>query len=323
MEPETPEVVVVDAVAVETTPTTKKSFAIPKKALRVLTAIAVLVLAFVATTTFVYRHAPTDSSVRKIVGVIPYPAAVIGNHVITLDEYLDERDGLDTYFTASSAQSGGGAADEATITKNLMDTMVNKVVVADMARSANITLDEAKVEEFYANATGGADPAAFAEQLDAIFGWTPDEFKERVVRPVVLSSQVTDSFQADAARQADHLAKAQGAYDRVASGEDFAAVATEVSADPSATAGGDVGDVKTSDIPPEWKDAIAAVAVGEYSKVVEGKTTYMIFKVAARTGKDADESAKISLIAIPKETLEEATQAYLSSTRVWRYIGNT
>ena len=335
MEPEIAEIPTVKAVAepaVENTVTatpdvvsaepTKKS-RIPKKAVHVLTAFGVLVLTFAILTSFVYRHAPTDSSIRKVVGVVPYPAAVIGNHVITLKQYLDERDALNTYFVSSAAQSGAAAPDEATITKNVVDTMIHKIAVEDMAKAANITLDESKVDEFYANATGGADPAAFEEQLKTMFGWTPDEFKSRVVRAVVLASQMDESIQADATRQADRRAKAQAAYDRIAAGEDFAKVATDVSSDPSATAGGDVGDVKVSDIPAEWKDAIAAVAVGDYSKVVEGKSLYMVFKVVARTGKDADESVKLSLIAVPKETLEEATQEYLKSVRDWRYIGNT
>lgn len=325
MEPETPEISPpVEAVVAETVVADPKlsRFAIPKRALRAVTAIAVLVLAFVAMTTFVYRHAPTDSSVRKIVGAIPYPAAVIGNHVITMRDYLGERDALNTYFASQSGQSGA-PTDEVAVTKSVMDTMVNKVVVADLAKAAGITLDDAKAAEFYADALGGADESTFAEQLNAVFGWTPDEFKERVVKPVVLSVQVSESIQADASRQADRLAKAQAAYDRVASGEDFAAVATDVSADPSAAAGGDVGDVKVSDIPAEWKDAVAAVAVGDYSKVVEGKAMYLVFKVVARTGKDADESVRLSLIAVHKETLEEATEEYLASVRVWRYIGNT
>jgi peptidyl-prolyl cis-trans isomerase SurA len=293
------------------------------KAKHVLVSLGVVALTFAVMTSFVYRHDPTNSSVRKIVGMIPYPAAVVGNHVITIGDYLNERDALNAYFQSSAAQSGEAVPDEAVIAMNIMDTMINKVVVRDMADAAGLSVDEAKVEEFYANALGGSDSAAFETQLMTMFGWTPDQFRTRVVRPVVLAEQVGEAISADAARQADRKAQAEAAYERVAGGEDFAAVATEVSSDASATAGGDVGSVLLSDIPEEWRGSIESLAVGDYSKVVDGKAVFMIFKVTAKTGTDADAAVNLSLISIAKETLEEATQSYLATTRDWRFIGNT
>jgi len=293
------------------------------KARHVLVSLGAIALTLAVMTSFVYREDPTGSSVRKIVGVIPYPAAVVGSHVITFKDYLVERDSLSSYFASTAAQSGTEMPDEETIGKNILDTMAHKLVVADLASEAGIALDDAKVEEFYTNALGGADPAAFESQLQTTFGWTPDQFKERVVKPVVLATQVGEAIAKDETRQAEVKQAAQAAYGRVASGEDFASVATETSADPSATAGGDVGSIRFSDIPEEWREAIAALKPGEYSDVKEGNGYFMIFKAMERTGKGAEESVKLSLISFPKKTLEDVIAEYLASHRNWRAIGNT
>ena len=312
-----------EAAAAPVVASEKTPFVLSKNARNSLVALGIIVGVFAIMTSFVYRQDPTDSSVRKIIGVIPYPAAVIGNHVVTLKEYLGERDALQTYFRSSAAQSGSAVPEESAIERNIMDTISHKIVVDEMAGAANVAVDDAKVDELYASAMGGADPAVFAEQVNTMFGWTVDEFRTRVLKPVVLAAQMEDSISADAGRQAARLAKIQAAYDRVAAGEDFATVATEASEHASSATGGDVGEVAASDIPDEWKGAIAALAVGEYSKPIEGTSEYMIFKVTARTGKDADEKVTLSLISVPKVTLEEVVQEYLATHRNWRLIGNS
>ena len=335
MEPEIPKVTIVPevpAVAVEevfTEPVvepeavTSPASRLSPKMKHAIASIGAIALALAVMTSFVYREDPTGSSIRKIVGVIPYPIAVVGSHVITFEDYLAERDALSKYFASTAAQSGTEMPDEETIGKNILDTMAHKLVVAEIASEAGIALDDAKVEEFYATSLGGADPAAFETQLQTMFGWTPEQFKDRVVKPVVLATQVGEAVDKDESRQAEVKQKAQAVYDRVASGEDFAAIATETSADPSASVGGDIGPVRLSDIPEDFKAPILALKPGEYSAVVEGAGYFMIFKAAERTGKDAEESVKLSLISFPKKTLEDIITEYLASHRNWRAIGNT
>ncbi|NBS41718.1 hypothetical protein EBS80_03575 [bacterium] len=283
---------------------------------------AASVLLLVGTTSFVYLRPPTDAAVRRIVGVVPYPAAVVGNQAISMRAFLDERDALNTYFQTTAAQ-GGTAPTETEITANIMDTLVHKAAVDQLAVQNGVTVDDARVDEFYAQATSGTDEATFAAQLTQMFGWTPDEFRARVVKPVVLATQLSEKVSADAGRQEARKQKAQAAYDRVAAGEDFAAVAAEQSQDSSAQTGGDIGYVSMSDVPDEWKDDIYALGTGDVSPVVEGQDAFMIFKLTDRTGVGDAEKVQLSLISIPKETLDEVVQDYLATTRVWKLIGRT
>ena len=118
-------------------------------------------------------------------------------------------------------------------------------------------------------------------------------------------------------------AKAQGAYERLAAGEDFAVVAGDTSAAFSATTGGDVGYVKMSEVPAEWTETLAGLEIGAYSAVAEGVESFLIFQVTDRVEAGEDTEVKLSIISVPKVTLEEAVQEYLDSTRVWKLIGRT
>lgn len=303
-------------------PETNVTLPISRRRLRVLALAAGVLSAIVVLSSIVYLRPPTNGTVRAIVGVLPYPAAVIGTDVITINEYLEERDALDAYFQTSAGETGTVPSEEE-ITQNIMETLVHKSAVNHLAEASGMTLDESRVDAFYEQAVGGADQEQFAAQLDSMFGWTVDEFRDRVVRPVVLAMQLGEQIEGDASLQDARRQKAQAAYDRLVAGDDFAVVAGDASADFSAAGGGDVGYVKMSEIPQEWTGTISQLETGSYSEVVEGIESFLIFRVTDRVEAGEDTEVKLSIISVQKVTLEEAVQEYLDSTRVWKLIGRT
>src|SRR5262245_47400453 len=81
----------------------------------------------------------------------------------------------------------------------------------------------------------------------------------------------------------DSLEKAQQIAARLSTGADFIAVARAESIDPTAGAGGFLGRVTVSTLPPVLKDALAGVAPGRLSPVVQIPTGFAILKVLDET----------------------------------------
>lgn len=79
----------------------------------------------------------------------------------------------------------------------------------------------------------------------------------------------------------DTEAKAQEALARLKKGEDFAALAKEISIDPNASNGGNVGEVDPMRLRPELRDALATMKAGEISGIVRVATGFVILKVLA------------------------------------------
>lgn len=303
-------------------PANAQNRVIPGNVARVLLAVGAAMVVCTGLTALTYAWEPTGTFVRTVSRVVPYPAVVVGNDVTTIAEYLRERDALEAYFV-SAAQESGSAPSEEEIAASIVETIVHKSAVGHLAAEAGVTADAARVEALYAQAAGNADEALFARQLSEMFGWTPEEFRERVVAPVVLAAQLGESVASDAVIQQPRRADAEAALARLAAGEAFSTVAADTSSDLSAAEGGDAGFVNMSDLPPAWAEAVAALAIGEHSGVVDGNESYFIFLLTDRVGAGDTEQARLSVISIPKVTLEEAIQEYLESARVWKFIGRT
>lgn len=79
--------------------------------------------------------------------------------------------------------------------------------------------------------------------------------------------------------------EAKKAYDRVKAGEDFAAVAKELSKDPGSSDGGDLGYFTKERMVPEFSAAAFALKAGEISQPVKSQFGWHVIKVEDKRSK--------------------------------------
>jgi len=76
--------------------------------------------------------------------------------------------------------------------------------------------------------------------------------------------------------------EAQRIAARVTKGEDFAAVARELSLDPSAPAGGDQGEIAIEDLPVPFAQQVARLAPGEVGEPIQASDGWHLFRLDER-----------------------------------------
>ena len=129
----------------------------------------------------------------------------------------------------------------------------------------------------------------------AFYDENPELFVETCVRHILLAvlddTQQVDMAQTEAQGGA-LLAEAQAAQARVAGGQDFAAVAAELSKDLSnKDQGGDLGCGPAGRFVPEFETAMDATAPGQVSAPVKTQFGYHLINVVSRDPKPFDEVA--------------------------------
>ncbi len=106
-------------------------------------------------------------------------------------------------------------------------------------------------------------------------------------RHVLFRTQASDTDEAKAAARA----KAQAALTRIRGGEDFAAVARDVSEDTSSgPRGGDIGFVRRGQRPDAFEDALFGLEIGAVSGVVETSQGFHVIRAEARREGDVPEA---------------------------------
>jgi len=286
--------------------------------LRLLLGLVLLCLILIGgVTTFVYTQSPEDAAVRAIVEQVPYPAVLVNWQPITIESYLKERDALMKYY--ESAETPLEEGQEESVGNDVVETLVNKVAVDQLAVRYGITLDEARVEEMAAELTGD-DDGAFNQQLKSQFGWTREEFEERVIKSIVLASQVSTHVAETESIQQPRREQMGSALERIEGGEAFADVATSISEQYPSVRGGDIGYVKISQLPETWKESVTSLEAGEHTGIVEEEQAFLVFKVIERVEAGEDSEVQLSAVVVPKRALQEVVDEYLSESTVWELI---
>jgi parvulin-like peptidyl-prolyl isomerase len=172
---------------------------------------------------------------------------------------------------------------------------VRKFVDTVVAR--RITVTEADARTFYE-----ANPATFEH---------PEEVR---LRTILLNLEPnTDEKQAAAAKD-----RAERIRKRLIDGEDMAAVAKEVSDDPSKGQGGDIGWVRKGKLLPELEPAVWALKPGELSAVLKSPLGYHIVKVEEHRGPGRapfDEVKSLLTDNLRKEKLVAAIETLVKERR--------
>lgn len=264
----------------------------------------------------VYARPVTDPFVRAAASVIPFPALSVDRNVVTISNFLTEYDALGSYFTDAGQEAPPAQQLEIAVA----DTFVNKLAIQNLAKQYEIEIDSERVDEYYQDVIAQDGEEAFAQNLTETFGWSTDEFKKRIVESIVLALQMTDAILADQETQQSRRDLMDAAYARVQNGEDFATVAKDAHAGFDGIES-DLGYVKASVIPASWSDQVIALEEGEMTEVIELPEGFVLFKLEEKILAGEDTQFHLLSITIPKVSLEEVVDEYLTTVEVKRYVG--
>jgi parvulin-like peptidyl-prolyl isomerase len=161
------------------------------------------------------------------------------------------------------------------------------------AQSEGLSVDEFLEAQNLSQSEG----RRIAEQLVREFA-----LQERVLRGIELDddevrAQYDENEQAFAEAHLERITvkteqDAVEVLEQLNDGEDFDAVATELSTDPSAEDGGDLGYVGLTTLSPEAQSAVSAAVLGGVTDPVQTATGFEIFHVIDRRTKPFDEASE-------------------------------
>ncbi|PJE77234.1 hypothetical protein COV05_00460 [Candidatus Uhrbacteria bacterium CG10_big_fil_rev_8_21_14_0_10_48_16] len=284
---------------------------------KIVAILLILGVLFAVLTSQVYARPVTDGLVRTASQVIPYPALSVNGHTVTLKEFLIEYDALLHYFDDLGEQTP--SSDELEIA--IADTLINKVIIQELADEYQVNLDEERVEAYYQDVLSAQESVeVFEQNLLETFGWTSQEFRKRIVESIVLALQMSEEILENETLQQERLDLIQSAETRLQAGEEFLVVAQDVHSGFDGVES-DLGYIKSSVIPESWSEAVMSLEQGQMTEIIYLPEGYVIFKLEEKIIAGEDTQLHLLSVTVPKMTLEEVVDRYLETATVKRYIG--
>ncbi|MBI5466810.1 MAG: peptidyl-prolyl cis-trans isomerase [Candidatus Kerfeldbacteria bacterium] len=153
-----------------------------------------------------------------------------------------------------------------------------------------------------------------------LYGWDPEQFKQFVIRPVVLNDKLQEKLSFDNTLNAAQRSQADTVLELVMKGDQkFEDIAKRYSEDVYSSNGGDLGFVNRGEQAKEIDEAAFTIGLNEPSALIHTKYGFHIIKVLERKTVDGQEQAHILQITIAAPSVDQFLTTKLGEYRVWLF----
>ncbi len=270
--------------------------------------------------------------------IIPFPAVYVrGAGSISVNEIKANVASIKKFYESQDFEKIGMRVDFSTDQgekrlqvkeKEIINKMIENKVIEDLAKKRGISLADSDVNtELESNIQQFGNKDNLMSDLARLYGWTINDFKQKVVKPAMYSEKLAEVF-ANEMDTSVQQAKIKLLYEKVTGKkEDFAKTAKENSDGQSAENGGDLGwSTKVQLIQPVAEKAFS-MKVGEISEPIESPLGFHVLKLEEKKTDNNEDLVHLRQIFVKKTTfadwLQEKTKGYPTTIFLKDYQWNS
>jgi hypothetical protein len=265
---------------------------------------------------FVCRNHNNNIS-KKIAAYIPFPAVVVDYHrFITLKNINEDLRSVRSFYENQDFSASGLRVDFSTTDgqkrlkikeKDILNKLISDKIIELLAREKGVVVSKESVDQNVARKIkefGGEDK--IKENLNNLYGWSVDDFKEKIVRPSLYRDEMEKIVQSEyeQSQNNEQREKMQKAQERLSKNEDFSSVAKDFSQGETANKGGELGWFSSDQILDELAEASFSLKEGERTDIIESELGYHIVKLEEKKIENEIDLIRVSQIFRPKFTLD-------------------
>lgn len=264
---------------------------------------------------------------------VPLPLVVVeGSRIISFREVNGNLRSIRQFYEAQDFSELGMRVDFSSDDgrkrlkvreKELVNKMIEDHAIESLARSRGIIvsdemLDQSvqrKLDEY--GSTGSVE-----ENLDRLYGWTLDDFKEKIVRNALYEEALVAFFEKEGNGIDRARTKMSEAEMALAKGSPFDQVAKDFSDGRTAEDGGKLGWFAPNDLIPELRKTVENARIGVVGSVVESPLGFHIVRVDDMKKDDEIQQYQISQIFISKPIFSDWLSEQMQQMNIWVFDAN-
>jgi hypothetical protein len=287
----------------------------------------VIITGIVVLTYFVRVDSPLIMNLRK---VLHMPAIVVDNHNISIAEIEENTNSIKQFYENQDFSSLGIRIDFDTEDgqkrlkieeKKMINKLIEDIAIAELADEWGIEISDEAVKvamERPMNEMGTENEVK--EKLQNLYGWSLDDFGQKVVKKQLFRERVQAEFQKQNPVTDEMRAQMNKAQKELEDGRVFADVAQKYSQAVTASSGGVVGWIEDNQLQDEIGQKVKKMQKGEYSEPIETELGLHIVHVDDITEVDGRTLRHLSQIMIKKQTFADYINEKIKGMNVKIFI---
>jgi len=228
----------------------------------------------------------------KSASLLHLPIASINGQKILYTDYVDNLQAMEKFYKTDTSGETEPSQDEKSdfiLSRLLINNLVGQVA-KDM--KVTVSMDDVNKIDDEQIIPGFADKTAAETEIQNRYGWTFDEFLQKIVYPTEVEKKISDKYSqehpVDSSAGEAVRTQALEILQKIKDGADFAEMAKQYGSDGTKDQGGDLGWFSRGQMVPEFETVAFSLKKGELdSDLVKTQYGYHILQVTdTRTTKD-------------------------------------
>jgi hypothetical protein len=216
-------------------------------------------------------------SKEKIFKLLPFPAAYVGGHTVSVKDYLFRN------TLAQKVYKNNGKPTPNNFQKTILERLVEEEKVRLIAASHGVYVSQAEINKNFNERASQGNSEEFKKTL-ATYGFSENYFKNQVVELDLLQNNLQVWFVKQKNLNAEAYAQIDRVEQRLSNGEDFGQLARQISQDSSSRdTAGDLGFVDPTQLVTEMREPVFAMTPGE-TKVIPSRYGLSLIKLQEKNG---------------------------------------
>lgn len=269
-----------------------------------------------------------DNKITKITTrYIPYPAALINytkwvmvneleENLLASKHFYENQDfasvGLRVDFSTEDGKKRLKIRE-----RELLNKLVeNKIIEILLSNENSKVTQEAVDQEVSRKLSAEGSWNSTNEKLAKLYGWTLDDFKEKIVKPDLYQKKLMEVFESRYSSNKDKEEKIAEAEKELEVKKEFADVAREYSEGVNAKDGGAMGWFKKEQLIPGLMETVFSLEAGKTSGIIETELGYHIVRVEERQIENGEEKIRISQIFVRKHDFSDWLEGEMKKFKI-------
>lgn len=282
--------------------------------------LGIVVVVYVVVSAGVYGFAWSGPKTKTVTRFVPLPVAVIQWRPLGVYTFLGQLTTLNhysRYLTATNPQTFPVRSQSQNIAAALTK-MIRDHGAAQIASRLGLHITASQVDQAYqAQLVQNGNAQQVASTIQQLYQWTPAQFQQYVIRPVVINDQLLAKLSFDPKLNQASLKQAESVLALVKAGQQsFADVAKAYSDDSYGASGGDVGFISQGQEIQEINDAAFSLPLNQVSDLIHTKYGFHILQVTEKKTVNGQDQVHLFEITISGPSVDQYVTSQLKTMSV-------
>jgi len=295
----------------------------------------IAIIGLVATSLGIYKYKWDNDYTRKLVSILPFPAALVDGTVVKLDDYNKRVDIIEKFFENIKDETPellDVLAREEEEKSKVLDELIVETILSKLANKYKLEITDQYVDEQFEKILESSQMPNRDEvvaELKEMLGLSEEQYKEYFVKPTLVEDGVIKALNKDPAVNGETIEQINKIKEEInEDASNFAELADKYSVD-KGRGGGDLGFFKRGMMVEEFEEVAFALEVGQVSEPIATMYGWHIIKVEEKglpptvlegSGEDAEDYISARHILLLAKPFDEYMEEYKKGLNIKKYI---